>query len=128
MVSKAVRVTCLGGLAIALLFVLASTGCGNNDNDTTPPVITDVKVTDISETSATIIWTTDEPATSYVECGQATDAGTITGTSGNKRQVTVHRIKLEELGPAATYNYQVRSKDKHGNEATSEWFTFTTSS
>jgi len=45
----------------------APTENGASSSDTTPPSITDVLASDITDTTATITWTTDEPATSQVE-------------------------------------------------------------
>jgi len=128
MVSKVVRVACLVGLATTILFVLASTGCGDNYNDTTPPIITNVEVTDLSGTSATISWSTDEPSRSVVHYAGVYEHGTIGTLRQDKALVTGHSIKLEDLEANRTYNYTVVSKDRWGNQATSETFTFTTSS
>ncbi len=51
-------------------FALALIGAfGSGSNDTTPPVISNVTVSGITSSSATITWTTNEASTSVVEYG-----------------------------------------------------------
>lgn len=44
--------------------------------DTSSPIITDMSVSDITETSVVITWTTDEPSDSQVEYGNSDIYGT----------------------------------------------------
>ena len=93
--------------------------------DTTPPVISGVDVSDRSESSAAINWTTDEPATSLVEYG-TTDAYGST-TSLDEELTTSHSVTISGLKPRTTYHFIVRSQDGSGNEVISETDqTFTT--
>src|ERR1035437_2130881 len=60
-----------------------SNSCGHSfmtvaSVDTTPPAVTLAVVTSINTTSATITWTTAEPATSQVEYGTSTSYGSTT--------------------------------------------------
>jgi len=87
-------------------------------SDTTPPMISDVKVTNITETSATITWKTDENSTSRVEYDSS--------TAENKTLVKLHRIVLADLEPETAYLFKVASRDGAGNEAVSEEYSFTT--
>ena len=89
-----------------------------NPVDTTPLVIPEVNVSDITETSATITWTTDKPATSKVEYGETEDYGTTTPL--DEELTTSHSVTLDGLEPNTTYYYRVISQDASGNEATSE--------
>jgi hypothetical protein len=92
--------------------------------DTTPPVISDVTVTDISAASANITWNTDEPATSQVEYGltQACELGTIE----DEALATSHSLTIEGLDEGTIYYYRLHSTDSLGNTATSEVLTLTT--
>ena len=93
--------------------------------DTTLPVISEVDISDIAESSATITWITDEPATSQIEYGKTTSYGsTIPSDEG---LVTSHNVTLSDLEPNTTYHFRVRSKDATGNEGISGDFTLTTS-
>jgi len=86
--------------------------------DTTPPLISEVDVSDRSESTATISWVTDEPATSRVEYG-ITDAYGLT-TPSDEELTTSHNITLTGLEPDITYYFRVKSEDASGNEAISE--------
>ncbi|MCX6000573.1 MAG: fibronectin type III domain-containing protein, partial [Chloroflexi bacterium] len=93
--------------------------------DTTPPVISEVSVSGITDTTVLITWTTSEPATSQVECG--TDTGYGTTTAVDTHLVTNHELALSGLTNGTTYHYVVRSRDAAGNEGMSADSTFTTS-
>ena len=111
---------------IALMFALVVTGvsCNKGVPDTTPLSITDVSASNITMTGATIIWTTDQEATSQVEYAVAIDYGSSTAL--DKQLVTSHFVGLNGLTPGTTYHFRVKSKDASENEATSEDHTFAT--
>jgi hypothetical protein len=92
--------------------------------DTTAPTISARTATNITGTSATITWTTNEAATSQVEYGLTTSYGSI--TTIDQTLVTAHSIAITGLTPNTTYNWRVRSKDAAGNEAISANSTLTT--
>ncbi|MHC4572964.1 MAG: right-handed parallel beta-helix repeat-containing protein [Planctomycetota bacterium] len=92
--------------------------------DTTAPVISNVQASDISDSGATITWTTDENATSQVEYGLDTSYGSSTNADTNL--VMSHLILLGGLAPGTLYHYRVRSKDAAANESVSEDKTFST--
>ncbi|MBW3578476.1 MAG: DUF1349 domain-containing protein [Actinobacteria bacterium] len=91
--------------------------------DTAPPVISAVAVS-TTDTSATVTWTTDEPATSAVAHGPTT--AYENGTVSDATLTTTHSITLDRLQPATTYHYQVASTDAASNTATTPDATFTT--
>jgi PKD repeat protein len=91
--------------------------------DTTPFAIKDVLASSETETGAVITWTTNEPGSSQVEYGKTTEYG-LTATSDEL--TTAHSITLSGLEPNTIYHYQVKSKDKAGNEASSVDDTFIT--
>jgi len=86
--------------------------------DTTPPLISEVNISNITETSATITWETDEDATSQVEYGITDAYGS--STSWDEELTTGHSITLSELEPDTTYHFRLKSIDASGNEAMSE--------
>jgi len=92
--------------------------------DTFPPTISTITPTNITESSVTITWQTDEPATSQVEYGLSTDYGSLTVLDSNL--VTSHSVTITGLVPETLYHYRVRSQDTNGNEAISIDYTFTT--
>ncbi|KAF5429068.1 hypothetical protein C5S39_09525 [Candidatus Methanophagaceae archaeon] len=93
-------------------------------NDTVPPVITNVTVTDITTDSATIKWDTDEIAYSVVKYGKT--SGVYTKLVWSPLFITTHLMGLTELLPGTSYYFVVNSADQSGNWAGSSEFCFTT--
>jgi hypothetical protein len=91
--------------------------------DATAPVISSVTATDITHTSATITWITDESAGSRVDYGLDTSYGSFVSDGS---LVTTHSIALTGLDPTTAYHYKVTSSDGSGNSASSADLTFTT--
>jgi hypothetical protein len=93
--------------------------------DTTPPTITNVKVSEIKANSATISWTTSEPSTTEVNYGTNKSYG-LTAVSATP--VTEHKIVLTSalMEPGEKYHYMVRSVDPAGNAVTGEDASFKT--
>ncbi len=90
----------------------------------TPPMISGVKVFNITDSSATISWVTDKPATSQVEYGETDSYSLI--TPSDEELTTYHSITLTGLKPTNTYHFRVKTEDAGGNEVMSEGRTFTT--
>ncbi len=91
--------------------------------DETPPVLSEIVVTDITETSARVTWTTNEPATSAVDF-DTSDAYGQTVSSG--ALVTAHDVLLTGLTHSTLYHFRVRSSDAASNETVSADGTFNT--
>ena len=112
-------------LVVALILTALLVSCAKGEEaDKAPPVISSVLVANITETSATITWTTDEPATSQVEYGLTTSYGMT--TTLEEELVTSHSVSLSGLDADTIYWFRVKSKDGHDNEAASEDDVFTT--
>ncbi len=101
-----------------------SASAQTTSTDQTAPVISGVGVTNITQTSAAINWTTNEPADSQVEYGTSTSYGTATPIY--TATTTAHQITVSGLTASTTYHYIVKSKDPSGNTATSTDFIFAT--
>jgi thiol-disulfide isomerase/thioredoxin len=84
--------------------------------DKTPPTISGVNVSNITESSAIITWTTNEPATSQVTYGKTETYDSTTSEDTNLS--TSHSVTLTGLDDDTTYNFRVMSKDAGGNETT----------
>lgn len=89
-----------------------------------PPVISNVTVTAISTTSATVGWTTDVPASSQVSYGTTTSYGTQSAL--NSTASTTHSVVLTGLSASTLYHYQAQSANSAGTTTSSDG-TFTTS-
>jgi peroxiredoxin len=106
-ISIAAIVLCLGLVAFGI-FAL------NRDIPTTP-VINNVSVSDIAQTSAIINWQTNEPATSEVTICSSDNC---TSLKPDESLATNHSATLTNIEPNTVYELTVMSKNKQGNEAT----------
>jgi hypothetical protein len=94
--------------------------------DLTDPVISNVAATNVTATGATITWTTDEEASSYVRYGTSANYDQHTDQFDTNPRVTSHTVDLTGLASGTTYHYMVRSWDSSSNQADSGDYTFTT--
>lgn len=92
--------------------------------DSIPPVISGVYAGNITISSATINWTTNESADTQVEYGTAPSYGNITIRSSSL--VTSHAQSISNLSPSTLYHYRVLSRDSSGNLTVSVDNTFMT--
>ncbi len=118
-ISGAVDLDVFNGTAAQLLTWVA-TAAGP---DITPPTISNVSASGITDASATITWNTDESSDSVVEYGTTTAYGS---TASSASMVLNHSIGLSGLSASTLYHYRVKSTDGANNTATSGDFTFTT--
>jgi len=108
--------------ALLLLWLLAPPASAS------PLTITDVSSENVTQTTATITWTTDIAANSTVNYGNESPPVL---TAGNSDFVTDHVINLTDLSPATLYYYEVISTNEAGNETQLDnngglYYTFTT--
>jgi hypothetical protein len=89
-----------------------------------PPLITNVGAGSITQTSATVTWTTDVPSSSQVLYGTTTNYGSQ--TTLDSTPVTSHTQTLTGLAPGTPYHYEVVSTGSTSNTAASGDNTFTT--
>ena len=87
-----------------------------SEEDLTPPSISNISVSNITETSATISWTTGEAADSQVEYGLTTTYGSETQLDSQLK--TSHSITISGLEEDKNYHYKIKSKDESDNLAT----------
>ena len=80
--------------------------------DTTPPVISGVAVSGVTDTRAVVIWATDEPADSLVEYGSTPAYGL---RASDPAWTLVHSIVLDGLSPSSEYHVRIKSTDSSGN-------------
>lgn len=85
--------------------------------------ISNVQVSAITPTTATITWTTNNPATGVVNYGTTTSYGS---TASNPLMLTSHTFNLTTLAPLTSYNFRVTSVDGNSASVSSANLTFTT--
>ena len=90
--------------------------------DSTPPIISGVGTSNLTDTSVIIKWLTDENANSVAEYGTNVSYGT---TVSNATMLLNHAVSLNNLTPATLYHYRVRSRNTTGLQTNSADFTFT---
>jgi hypothetical protein len=92
--------------------------------DSTPPqIVAGPVVIHLSDTSVSIAWTTNEPATSVVDFG----IGSLQRRLTSNVLTLEHLVTLIDLDPQAIYSYRAASTDRSGNgPVTSAIGTFTT--
>jgi len=76
-----------------------------------PIIISGPFVIDVSDVSAVVTWTTNEPATS----GVSFNNGSAYGVTDDVSLVTEHSVQLTGLSPSSNYQLAVSSKDAVGN-------------
>ncbi len=96
--------------------------------DCSPPIISNVAVSNVGPRSATITFDTDEPANGNVNFGDA--CGNLPGDGPETGFHTSHSIELTGLNDNSTYFFTLDAADQAGNAATNDnggaCFTFAT--
>ena len=89
----------------------------------TAPTISGINVS-VTETTATVTWTTDQNANSFVDYGTTDDYNdTVTDSS----YVTSHSLSISGLTKGTVYHYSVISENESQENSRSDDATFTTS-
>ncbi|MFH1279734.1 MAG: fibronectin type III domain-containing protein [Candidatus Eisenbacteria bacterium] len=94
--------------------------------DVDPPGIVAIAVTGVGESSATIEWTTDEPAEGQIEYGSGDGSGYDRATPWDGSLGTAHTARIEGLAPRTTYRFRLFARDGAGNPVYSEEHGFAT--
>lgn len=80
------------------------------------PVISNVSISDVTDTGAVVAWNTDRPATSQVMVGEA-GSQTPSLTEPRTDLTTSHTATLTNLKPSVAYTFTLISRDASGNQA-----------
>jgi hypothetical protein len=89
------------------------------------PKISDVVVTNVTLTGATLSWTSTTVSTSTINYGKSKAYGaSINDTSGGG--TTNHTIRLEDLDDTSTYYFVITGKDLEDNTLSSDEYSFVT--
>jgi hypothetical protein len=87
----------------------------DGEKDKVPPIITELRVESVTDSSAIVMWTTDEPADSGVSYG--VDPKTNIKGPNDSALVLSHAIVLSELTNKTTYAFCAESGDEASNKA-----------
>lgn len=85
-------------------------------SDKSAPDIANVQISEVSDTSVTITWETDEDSDSAVNYGLQPDYGIVRVPVADR---TTHSITLDDLEPGRVYYFRVVSADDNGNQGIS---------
>ncbi len=103
---------------------------GSQDLVATVPVpeliVESVVVSDTTDVSAVLSWTTSHPAWCRVEYG--VESAFDLATDDEQSTVTVHAIELLDLLPSTNYGFRIVATDGYGQETTSDVYSFETRS
>jgi len=120
----AIRAYDAGGLASTLNTTFTGT---TTQPDTTPPVVSNVRATNISQTSAIISFDLDEPGKAKVEYkldgGVLVASPEITVAKDNIKSIGIY---LPNLTKGTAYTYQIMATNETGLSTTQPNFSFTT--
>jgi hypothetical protein len=98
-----------------------------DEDDETPPVLSDAVVTNITTTSVAVEFATDEDTDATVYFSTTTPVDTETADSeGSAAAGMSHSIELTGLAPETTYHVVIEATDAAGNATLSSEMTFTT--
>ncbi|MGD0353157.1 MAG: redoxin domain-containing protein [Dehalococcoidia bacterium] len=100
--------------AIILCLVLAGFSIFMVNRDKTVPVIQNVSISDIAQTSALINWQTNEPAASEVTICSSNNC---TSLKLDESLVTNHSATVTDIEPGTRYQLTVVARNKQGKEA-----------
>ena len=112
---------------LIVLLLISATACSPaviQVPDISSPIITNISILDITETSVVITWTTDEPTDSQIEYGTSDIYGASSALLTSL--VSIHTTTIEGLTPDMSYHFRVKCSDASGNQSISEDDTFTT--
>ncbi|WP_430930957.1 fibronectin type III domain-containing protein, partial [Robiginitalea biformata] len=94
-------------------------GCSASQSDNDPPSITNIEVTNITETSFTVDWRLNEGSKGYIRFGTA--SGVYVGSSNIENNYLTRHIQTVggnnpfPLNPNTTYYWQIYVEDQYGN-------------
>lgn len=92
--------------------------------DTSAPVISDVQSMSVGVNDETVMWNTDELATSVIRYGTSESLGQTAIVPGSA--ALMHSATLTDLAPGTLYHFCIDATDTSGNAAESCGHTFTT--
>ncbi|MCK5061311.1 fibronectin type III domain-containing protein [Candidatus Parcubacteria bacterium] len=96
------------------------------DPDTTPPTISNIATSTVTDQNAVVKWTTDEAATGKVIYSESSDVENSDLSVSDDSFENSHSLNIPDLTPSTKYYYIIVAVDEDGNKATSTEDSFTT--
>lgn len=93
-------------------------------SDENAPIISSITVTNITTSTVTVSWLTDEPAHTQINYG----IDEFDDSFASDSLATTHTVNLEGLEPGSVYYYYLTARDIDSNEGSTTTNTFTTKS
>ncbi len=90
--------------------------------DTIPPVVSGIVLSDASSSGVTVSWNTDEESINQIEYGVTDSYGSL--TSPENEYTTSHTVRLQGLTAEQLFHFRVRSWDETGNSSVTGDHTF----
>ena len=115
------------GLALVVYGVTVlylGTGISGRQESSVEPVISTVSISDVSERSAAISWTTDKPTISIVQL--YSEGGVLITERIDNEIVTNHRLLIDGLSSSTLYYYEIVPGDTAPSLTLSKQYHFTT--
>lgn len=85
--------------------------------------VSNVRISEVTDESATIEWKTDVPTDGTINYGLNSDVGLVRYPVFDKKE---HKLIIDKLDPSTTYHFRVISTDEQGNKSATAGFVFTT--
>jgi hypothetical protein len=85
--------------------------------------ISNVKIVEVTESSATVKWNTDVNTDATINYGLNPDVGVVRYPLFDKKE---HTLTIDDLDPSTTYHFRVVSTDEKGNKSATAGFVFST--
>lgn len=109
----------------------------SGQTDTTPPVVSNVVISDITDTSARVAWEVNEGAQGNVFYDTNTGSGTLASsdediadypseTTRELNYLTLHSQPINSLSSGTTYYFRIWARDSFGNTSASSEYSITT--
>tara|TARA_B100000508_G_scaffold138440_1_gene134551 strand:+ start:2408 stop:4006 length:1599 start_codon:yes stop_codon:yes gene_type:complete len=114
--STIVRLSAVFLMTALILGLFPSSQAFAQSDDKEAPEITTVEVSEVTETSVTITWETDEESDSAVNYSLQPNYGVVRIPVAER---TTHSITLDDLEPGRVYYFRVVSADDNGNQGIS---------
>lgn len=92
--------------------------------ETTPPVLSNLRVINITQNSAVVLWESNKESDSFLSYGRSpSEMKKLAGETGER---TNHNVSLLNLSQGTTYHIKAFGKDKYGNLGESNYISFKT--